>query len=535
VDVAKSSAKIGYSNWPMGVAMYENKFRLSDSDITSGRFKEVADFVREHWPSKDIPSSDEALEIVAKSLGFENFSEASSSGTATPPERSDHMWLDIGSNFRRLGLFKNKDPEFEKLSEFERLTSMINMDHGPEGFVKKWPLHLLGRWNFDLKPCLFSEGLLKTFEQDFDILWGRTKREQSSFKTIIKNQITAASLIATIASDFTLDDLREKNVGEIIDDEMAESMFLDIMPLLFSEIFRVNDTDAGILEADTGFGMTDIWAQPQTEECFPNLFEHLRNHVFNDLLKKRAITLYVKEKYADGYYHSPDDVQDPQPSISAPLNDESFSFFVQRDEIESENFRTYTWRGQVKNLEGKILAEAKGTYISGSANRDVAGFDLISACDEMSDTDVEIVDIVLEHYKQSIQKNKRRDVDKGSINTRLIFEKANLVTIWKFERSAESYPGCGTHLLSLCLDELKRKFKRNIRIAALIEPYQYHRDSTIIKSVSEQRLKDIEKISKTLAALQTHPHVLGLFLKGNSPRDTDSTFVQYCGSAYLGI
>lgn len=83
MDVAKSSAKIGYSNWPMGVAMYENKFRLSDSDITSGRFKEVADFVREHWPSEDIPSSDEALEIVAKSLGFENFSEASSSGTAS--------------------------------------------------------------------------------------------------------------------------------------------------------------------------------------------------------------------------------------------------------------------------------------------------------------------------------------------------------------------------------------------------------------------------------------------------------------------
>ena len=65
--------------------MNNGTLALSIDDFTSGRFNQVAQFIRENWPYGNRPSGNETLEILAKSLGYHDYSEAMSSATSVPP------------------------------------------------------------------------------------------------------------------------------------------------------------------------------------------------------------------------------------------------------------------------------------------------------------------------------------------------------------------------------------------------------------------------------------------------------------------
>lgn len=517
---------------PAGVntIMFNRIIPLSNTDISSGRFEQLALFVATNWPFKNRPSKEDAIEIVSKSLGYRSFAEAKSkvSIKAQPCLMIHH---NVTQNFSALGYAPKKQKPTD-IGSLDDLAEMFGHDKASSDFVDTWPLELISRWNIDNTGCQFSQKMLSGFESKIDPIWRNNIKSTNGFVTVTENSKSAASLVATLCKGLSFDALQNKTISDIIDDEMAEALFQDVMPTFLREIFTLSEESARRLVKDTGLSITDLRELPRNDLGFPNLYRHMRQYVSKNLLPMRVMSLYTTERGDDGFYTPHGEVNPGQAIIERNVEEGKFIFCIERDELETNIFRTYTWFSQLQNDNGIVLAQAMGTYVSGPARENVPGFELISALDEMCDIDVEIADVVLSELQQEILEEDDELVDKGSINTRLIFHSGNLITLVGWERSENSLPGTGVALLGYCIDAMKRKYRRNIHIAAIIDPTQYLPDASLVPAIEDRRLKDIDKINRTLNRLRAHENVLNIYTRGRIEEDGLSVFTRYCGEAY---
>lgn len=516
--------------------MLKVNFALSTNDFTSGRFAEVAEFIRVNWPYENRPSDNEALEILSKSLGYKGYVEAQANATDVPAHRFTSTY-EVIRNFCELGLVPKEDREKKSLTGLDFIAEAFCGNLFRSKFVETWPLKRLGRWNIEAAPCEFDHDLLKSFEDTFErIFTEAAPRLNGSGSGRRKGAPTAVSVIAGLNPDLTAHELEARSIGELIDPDTAEALLLDAMPMLLSEILCVTDSQASELVHSTGMSMDDIWALPRNEAGFPSLYAHMRTRL-KPILDRKAIDLFLHPREGNGFYPFGGDENSGTRVVEKNVEEGRFSFFLDRDEIESEVFRTYTWGGELKGSCGRLIAQVAGTYIAGPARRDTSAFDLISALDEMGGNDVEIIDSVLEVLSQEIFEEDGEEIAKGDLNARLLFESGNIVTIWHWERHAESERGAGAVLLAYCIDELKRKFKRDMHIAAIIKPYQYRNESGLLASLREQRMLDIKKISKAIIDVAHRGNVVQVILstrKGEEMTSADATFSEYCLEQYLG-
>ncbi len=511
--------------------MNNRTFALSVDDFSSGRFNEVAEFIRENWPFANSPSENESLEILAKSLGYQDYGDARSKATNLP-EPNFSLYINIAEKFGRLGLAPKDEKNTESMTGLELIAAAFSGDTFGAKFVETWPVKLLGRWNYDGKPCAFDHEILDEAGKYFDRLLTHTAPMVIDLNGRKKSTHTAASLISGLYPSLTLNDLEARSVGEFIDSEAAEALLQDVMPILLGEVLCVSEGQANKIVHATGMSMADIWALPRTEAGFPNLYDHMRARL-PAILERKAADLFIAPRQQNGFYRLGDGAFDRQPMTAKKVDEGSFCFSVERDEIECPIFKTYTWTGQLREPCGRVISQISGTYIAGPARQDIASFDLISALDEMGDFNVDIVDFVLDTLQEEVLEESGVRIPKGDLNANMLFEDGNLITILRWERHADSKPGIGASLLSYCIGELKRKFKRDIHIAGSVQPYQYYRGAEMLPSVREQRFDDIDKISRTIIRVAELGNVVRVFLKGHVHVEPDATFQRYCGEHYL--
>ena len=516
--------------------MFDIQLPLSSSDFSSGRFDEVAKFVYNNWPYNNIPTHEEALDIVAKTIGYKNYEVAKLSSTVEV-STSYSIFFRFEENFLRLGYAPNPKWPDDSMDPASRLRSLLNCDFLKNEFVKSWPLNLLNRWNYENKPCSFGLEFVRSLEPFFETAWSNNLSNFNGFQTTLKHTSSAASVVATLASSLQLDALVAKNIAELLDDEVIEAIFNDAMSAVFREIFILNDSKAKSLIEHSGLSITDLLALPRDDSGFPGLFDHMREYLRNVILSRPAISLYTIERKDSSFYYEPRainrDLVKPDDKYSVQTGE--FLFSIERDDLESDRFRTYTWRSQLQDERGSVLAHAMGTYIAGSATKSASGFSLISAADEMCDDDVEVIDIVLTQLQSDILHEYGKTLDKGAINTKILFKHGNLVSILQWERSLHAQPGSGVDLINHTVDRLKKKFKRNMFIATIIHPYQYNNDAWMHSAIENQRQVDIGKIRKQLFKAGAHQNVLIIYTKGHVRAEGDSAFLKYCGENYHGI
>lgn len=510
--------------------MLYRKVALSTDDIESGRFNQVAMFIRDTWPFDMKPSKTDALNILAQSLGYKDYAEAvENSSDVVIPGICDTR--SISTNFAELSTTPQSLPD-DEAGHLERLSIILGVNRGANEFVKTWPLDLINRWNFEGKGCVLTSDILKECEGVFEQAWCNRSISSDSFLTRVANSTSASVLFSRLCPNISVEEIYDKKVVDVVDKELAETVLQDIMPSVFSSLLSVNYGDMVRLAEATRMSMSDLVNLPRNEIGFPNLYSHLREFLNKDILNRPASSLFLRERNNDGMYTSPHLLQDHPGVEKIEVGSEHFYFSVTRDMIESEDFRTYTWSGQLQTASGDVLATASGSYISGSPTNEVSGFRLVSAADETNDLDVRIVDVVLSAFQEMIQDVHGQEVDKSIINTQLIFQDGNLVTLAHWERSKKSEKGSGVKLLELCLSRLKKKYKRNIHVACLIQPYQYTDDARLIKSLDEQFDKDCKKITKALMSLKTNPTVVGIYACDDQLKEGLSTFTEYCGSHF---
>lgn len=512
--------------------MFDRKTPLSVSDFESGRFSQLACFVRTNWPFGPAPSEELTLEIVARSLGYQDYPDALHSASSVAV--SSFAGKDtIRRNFEALGYAPVARAELSAKSIFESYAGLFGRGRAEEDFVDKWPVELVSRWGYESGECNFSIDLLQDFEKIAARLWRNNLKASNGFATFTTNNRSAAAIVAAMVKGRSLPDISGQIISDILDEELAEALFLDVMPALLREILTVNEKSARRLVESSGLGMQDLWRTPKTEAGFPNLYDHMRRYIKGNLLSASVMSLFTQERGSNNFYSHPGSFPSLDLGVAWSVDRGVIRFNVERDDLEENTFRTYTWFAQLLSTSGEILAAAMGTYISGPAKKDVAAFELISALDEMCDIDVEIADLVLSTLQKTFLEEDGEFVEKGSINTRVLFAEGNLVTIARWERSGISNKGDGLVLLYGCLDALKKKFRRDMHVAALIDPYQYLEDASLVDALEAQRVADIAKIARHLSSVvNSHNNVVSVFAGGKKPADGLSTFTEYCGEEF---
>lgn len=510
--------------------MFYSQIALSTDDIESGRFDQVATFIRENWPFAGKPSQVEALNILAQSLGYKDYAEAEGSASeVVVPGMCDTYT--ISTNFSKLNHAPKKLPDDEP-DHLKRLSILFGVNTNASDFVKSWPIELINRWNFEGKGCILTNEILKETQEVFEQAWCNRSISSNSFLTRIAGSPSASMLFTRLCPEISVTDIHDIQIGEVLDKELAETILQDIMPIVFDSLLSVSHGDVENLALATKMSLSDLRNLPRDEHGFPNLYQHLRAFLNNDILNRSASSLFLRERNGVGMYSSPYPLQDYPGVEKIEVGGDIFYFHSHRDFIESEDFRTYTWNGQLRSDSGDILASASGSYIAGSSANEVSGFELISAVDETNDLDVRIIDVVLTYLQEMILDIHGKEVDKSIINTQLIFQDGNLVTLAHWERAGSAQKGSGIKLLELCLARLKRKYKRNIHIASLIQPSQYLDDARIVKSLDEQFGKDCKKITQCLMSLKRNPTVVGIYACPDELKEGISTFTEYCGSHF---
>jgi hypothetical protein len=507
--------------------MQDRKLPLSTSDFRSGRFDALAIFVRQTWPFSKRPTPEGALDLVAQTFGYSDYLDAARCATERPmPNHS--MLINPVSNLTRLLNLPKKDLDMSRF-DLDMLAQAFGSDPEVNEFFKSWPMHLISRWNFENAPCNFQTTFLGELEPAFERAWSNNSKEKQPFATVTKNSTSAASIVPALVGEKTINELRELRIIDVIDAQVAEAILQDTMPVLFSELLCVNETSANDLIENTGLSMKDLWSLPRNESGFPNLYQHMRTVLNEVILNRPLMSLYELSRSDDGFYYTPYAIDSSGSKRGEALEEGTFVFDVVRDEIENDVFRTYTWYGQIQNEFGAIMAYVTGTYIAGPAQEDASSMDLISALDEMSDRDVEIIDIVLDSLQHEILENSGDVVNKSDINTRLLFNFGNMITISEWERSENATHGIGITLLNYCIDRLKKSFKRNMHVATIINPYQYKNDSGLFSTVAEQRIVDVKKVVVQLSKLRANSSVLNIYARSQILEDTENTFHKYCG------
>lgn len=506
--------------------MFGKQSALSSDDIKSGRFALLANFVMTNWPFDNKPSAAQSLEIVSKSLGYKSYAEAVS--LATDSARPGFL--------QAFQIERNLQAQLPtKINETSFFDQLFSGEESPlTKFVKDWPLELINRWNYQARPCILPEQNIANALKALDKVWSNTVIRNNGFATNIESGTSAAGIIAKLNPSISMSELNELKIHQLIDMDLAESIMQDVMPLVFQTLTSVNVYDAETLVHATGMSMSDIWKLPRTESSFPQLYAQCRSHIINNVMHRDVGSLFIGTRNESGLYN------DYASELSASLENyepglspgEYFHFSINRDDIESESFKTYGWRGYLRSDDGLLLASAGGSYVIGRAGDGESGFDLISAVDETSDADVAIIDLILDVYQNVIAEEIGEEVDKSDINCDLFFNHGNVMTMRHWERSANARSGSGLDLLALCLNTLKKKYKRKIHLAALIEPYQYKNDYAMLPVLVEQHEKDANKISDVLLGLNTHPAVVGIYTREKENTLGLSTFTRYCGESY---
>ena len=512
--------------------MFDRKTPISVSDIESGRFGKLAEFVRENWPFDAVPSEEIALEIVAKSLGYRNYAEAlgSASPVAVPSLAGKHS---IRWNFEALGFAPQARVEHKGYG-YEDIAGLLGQEDAVRDFVNSWPIELVSRWGYESGKCIFSADLLKDFEGEASRLWRNNLKSSDGFQTSTESNKSAAAIVATMIKGRSVSEISGLAISDILDDDLAEALFLDFMPVLLREILIVNAASARRLVESSGLSIQDIWRTPKTEVGFPNLYAYMRGYIKENLLSAGVMSLFTQAKRSDGFYSHPGEFPSEELGLTFSVDRGVIRLNIERDELEDNTFRTYTWFSQLQSSGGEILAKAMGTYVSGPANKDASGFQLISALDEMCDIDVDIADLVLTALQKTFLEDDGEFVEKGAINTRVLFAHGNLVTLVRWERSELSNKGDGLILLHGCLDAMKKKFRRDMHVAALVNPAQYLEDASLVENLEAQRVVDIGKIAQHLSSLvYSHKNVVSVFAGGSKPADGLSTFAEYCREEFL--
>lgn len=512
--------------------MFDSFTPLSQNDFDSGRFLLLAEFVRKNWPFGNAPDEIESLNIVAKTLGYMGYEDALSKATSIPNSTSS-IFYDPVINFLKLEI----EGSSERIAVPRKDDSYFGMFAAPyttpaKTFVDSWPINLVGRWNYEKRGCEFSKDFLDRIEGDFEKIWSNSSLSSNGFLSQLSNTNSAASYVINETSKKSMNELKSFSIEDVLDEGICEALLQDAAPKLINELLTVSDYSAEILIKETGMSMRDIWELPKSEDGFPSLYQHMRNYLITKLIKRSVMTLFITQREECGFYHPPhayDDMDEKKIDYPEPLN---YIFNQRRDFMEENIFRSYSWESEVRSNTGDVLVSAVGSYIHGPSNKATSGFDLISALDEVGDYDVEIADMIQGVLQEEICEEEGEWVEKGHLNMQLIFRYGSLVTVTHWERSEYAEAGLGVELLEYTIDMLKKRFKRNMHVAAIIDAYQYKEDGQLHPAVSEQRLRDIKKISNTLSKLDRHPNVLRMFMRPSRIEVGMSAFTRHLTDAY---
>jgi hypothetical protein len=507
---------------------------LSVDDIKSGRFEILAETVRANWPFKARPTREEALDIVAKSLGYKDFDDAANSATVTAAVCLG-IRSDVSSRFTKLGYapaeprLGSAERPFDMSSIFDG--SMFLENKAAHDFVEEWPLNLISRWNYAGAPAILGGDFMSEQEELFDFMWMYDTKESNGFYTATTSR-SAGTVVAAISGGISYQGLNGMVIGDLIDPEMSEALLQDVMPVFIGRILTVCEEDAQRLSEETGMSMQDLWSLPRTESSFPSLYHHMRRRIKDDLLGRPVLDLYQTKRRENGFYYFANDIVPCRGNVAEEVHEGHFEFAIESNCLESEVFRSYSCMGQLKSKGGDVLSKVSGRYVAGPARLDVSGMAFISALDEVCDEDVEVGDNLLTMLQEQIYAEDDELVEKSYINTRLIFGDGNLFILSNWERSEKAEKGVGIKLLEYCLGQLKKKYKRNICIAGLIEPNQYLSSAGSIGVVAEQCQKDRDKIWAQLRKVRRLPYVFGVHAASRSQAEGLSTFSRYCGESY---
>jgi hypothetical protein len=499
--------------------MFTRKIALSIDDFESGRFGQLSQFIQENWPFKNPPTADQSLDILAKSIGYVDVKDARNGATARALSGATGNYA-VKTNFTALNYApksKAKKKSGDKHLDFlENLLPMNAHDEDSCIFVDQWPLELINRWNFGSENCILSPEFLTTLEDDFASLWCNSLQADNSRSKSMINATSAAIMTSTLYSDLTVAQMGKKTIADLFDDEMANALFQDVMPMLLDDLLSVHEGSAQKLINATGLSVTDLLELPRNESGFPNVYQHMRDYLKHVILPKKINTLFLRSKNKNGFYLDISEMDAGQRKSCKKIELDSGTFFFSlvKDSIDCEIFKTYAWGGQLHDQDGNLNVAVGGTYVVGPPDEQASGGELMSAVDETDSLDVDVIDALLESYQSIILDVHGREVEKVEINTQLIFESANIVTIGYFERASGTQKGLGREVLNSCFDSLQARFKRDMHVAAIMEPYQYKDDATLMPAFDDQCDQDIEKMADAMLQLHTHPYVVGVYTRG---------------------
>lgn len=194
--------------------MRPSKYPLSKNDFESGRFSALADFVRSNWPFNGALTEDESKEAVAKTLGYDGYSDAFASASAQAHSPSIGHF-DLKRNFDKLDIVQsalqetsNAEDQDEKKSAEDVLEYLISQFNGPTGeFLDSWPMDLVGRWNYEQNGCAFSIKFMKNLEGEFEKIWSSSNFNSDGFVSALENTNSAGSFIIQETLNHDMDSL----------------------------------------------------------------------------------------------------------------------------------------------------------------------------------------------------------------------------------------------------------------------------------------------------------------------------------------
>ncbi|MHD0644873.1 hypothetical protein ACYPKM_04550 [Pseudomonas aeruginosa] len=497
--------------------MFDKKTMISKEDVSSGNVIRLAEHIKDNWPSSTKISLEEAKEVLASSLGHDNYEGLISSATDIPSKSvpdSITAYYNISKKYKNL------------ISELGISPKDIYNGCNTElaEIIGKWPYDTLGRWGSDKSSCCLDGVDLSIIDEYFDEIFINNDKNHYPMLTTVESTNSVANIISSFHKNISHADLENKKIGDLIDGEIAEALVNDCAPKVIQKLLEINTSE--IMKA-SGIGSRELQKLPESELSFPMLYAHLRSRAAT-LLGQDALSVFTIKKRQDGFYFEPmfRAFQDSHREILENCGIE-FIFNCHSDQISNETFKSYTWDGHLQDINGNLLCYAFGTYFAGPATKNSSGFALIDAADETNDSDVAIIDSVLDILQMQVEEEYGEDIEKGDLNLRTIFASGNLVTIIAVERNSSADKGLGITLIDKCLSKLKARYKRNMHVAALIYPFQYKDDSLMLESLSDEFHNDFEKIGSHFMNISYHPNVECVFLTKEEPRTGFGAMVPY--------
>lgn len=459
--------------------MSNNSFALSRFDFESGRFTKVCRFITRNWPWDDAPSLSGAQEILAKYLGYDNFHEAQNSATERATGECNFFHYGDTTGIHALEKYQLQGSDF----------------------ARTWPLQTLGRWNDNLQPCIFDSKYLIYAVNVFDYIW----RQKSA--NYVGHFVEGQKAVADIST---------VPVCDILDSELIEALLEDAVVETLRELLHGCARDLGHLTRSTGFGYMEITELPLSEEFFPNLFQHLRDHVQSKWAPKTVYDALTRQRNEAGFYINNGNVPryfrggSNELLTSTSMEDGTFHFLIINDSLDYSPFRSYSWEAALISPAGDLLLNAVGSYISGPANESYSGQSLFLDLDQVGDADVQILcplfQCVIDESEDIIDDE---DLTPWTFDTAYFFSQGNFVTLRGIERKESSRAGIGAECLLKIFSILKRKYKRNMHFACIADAFQFIPESNLIKQLWAERLRSEDALADYFIDVASgHPNIL---------------------------